>query len=726
MVELTVELPAKEKLRGTNFLDWKVRMKSILQLKRLYLLVTQDELATTSLKLDKKDPYRCSNAMAILTLNCDVKIVLQFADEADDGPCKFWELLENNYQPKTIQNQSTFLNHIFTTVLTSDKLEANLTTLYENLRILCSLIDDKKTKPPTLLDSLIATWAIINLPDNFKMAGELIIKKCEIEKATPSLKQTIEELRLYIQQNKSSQEAATSRALAASRQPFPNPDGPKCLNGEHNPLTRHKDINSGELIFNSGASSPMFNSPQFFTELQEHNTQVFQADGSSLQVTGIGTVRLDLPFMVLHLQNVLLVPKLSSNLISQSTFLRSGHIIRASRVDGFAVVDDQNRTVLDGSYALGNLIIRKSSPSARVAIQPLVSAQTLALHQAAGHPSLDYLKKMFPQNKIEDFNCVKFVDQYSHYIWIHFLTSKTKTNKLIKTLFNQIENASGERIAYLFSNNGTELKNKDLCAFYYKKGIKHLPTAPYTPENNSFAEQGNRTTVNKARCLLKHSGLSQRYWAEACNTAVYLENRTVFKSISFLTLYKMWFQKPPKLNRLFPFGCQAVFLKNRASGKFGDQGAAGTFLGYGEGHWTYRIDHGETGIVQTTHHVKFHKHTFPAKILHNPAISDSDTQLFTIFIDAEQPKDAAPDPAKTLDTPPGDPNLTIYSSITSKQSTKTKDLDFFHSNSLIPSNDQEGDPNTIDQQIVEVTPNNGPIHEIIGDVCDRNIVEGRL
>ena len=33
MVELTVKLAAKEKLNGTNFLDWKVRMKSILQLK---------------------------------------------------------------------------------------------------------------------------------------------------------------------------------------------------------------------------------------------------------------------------------------------------------------------------------------------------------------------------------------------------------------------------------------------------------------------------------------------------------------------------------------------------------------------------------------------------------------------------------------------------------------------------------------------------------------------
>jgi hypothetical protein len=148
--------------------------------------------------------------------------------------------------------------------------------------------------------------------------------------------------------------------------------------------------------------------------------------------------------------------------------------------------------------------------------------------------------------------------------------SKTKTNKIIKTLFNQVKNASGERIAYLVSNNGTEFKNKDLCSFYNKKGIKHLPTAPYTPKNNPFAERGNQTTVNKARCLLKQSGLSQCYLAEACKTAVYLKNQTFSKSISFLTPYEMWFQKPPKLNRFFPFGCQAIFLKNRASGKFVD------------------------------------------------------------------------------------------------------------------------------------------------------------
>jgi hypothetical protein len=307
-------------------------------------------------------------------------------------------------------------------------------------------------------------------------------------------------------------------------------------------------------------------------------------------------------------------------------------------------------------------------------------------------------------------------------VWIHFLTSKTKTNKIIKTLFKQIEATSGERIAYLVSDNGTEFKNKDLSAFYEGRGIKHLPTSPYTPKNNPFAERGNRTTVNKARCLLKHSGLSQQYWAKACNTAVYLENQTVCRSINFLTLYELWFQKPPKLNRLFPFGCQAIFLKNRASGKFEDRGEAGTFLGYGEGHRTYRIEHGETGIVQTTHHVKFHKHTFPAKILDHPAPTVSDSNLFTISID-DTSDNESPGENGISNQPETTNETTGVGEVSSNQSTK--DLDFFDSNSLIPST-AEADLNTINQAIATQPMRNGPIHEIIGDVCEQNVIPGRL
>ena len=63
----------------------------------------------------------------------------------------------------------------------SEKLEENLTTLAENTRNLCNLIDDDKVKPSVLLDSVIAMWAIINLPEDYRVAGELLIKKCLLE-----------------------------------------------------------------------------------------------------------------------------------------------------------------------------------------------------------------------------------------------------------------------------------------------------------------------------------------------------------------------------------------------------------------------------------------------------------------------------------------------------------------------------------------------------------------
>ena len=93
------------------------------------------------------------------------------------------------------------------------------------------------------------------------------------------------------------------------------------------------------------------------------------------------------------------------------------------------------------------------------------------------HVHLDLCGPISPPSKSSHY-FLQVVDRFSHYVWIHFLTTKTENNKLIKTLFNQIKNKSGERIAYLVSDNGTKFKNKYLSGFYAEKGIKHLPTAP--------------------------------------------------------------------------------------------------------------------------------------------------------------------------------------------------------------------------------------------------------
>ncbi|MBW0546375.1 hypothetical protein O181_086090 [Austropuccinia psidii MF-1] len=122
MVEYRIKLAEKYKLSGNNFLDWKVRMKSILNLKKLYALATGTENAEIASERDKLDPERRDLAFEIICINCNVKIAEQFSSEADNDPMALWTSIDKYYQPKTIQNQTTYLKRIFSTHLQKSKL----------------------------------------------------------------------------------------------------------------------------------------------------------------------------------------------------------------------------------------------------------------------------------------------------------------------------------------------------------------------------------------------------------------------------------------------------------------------------------------------------------------------------------------------------------------------------------------------------------------------------
>ncbi|MBW0536280.1 hypothetical protein O181_075995 [Austropuccinia psidii MF-1] len=100
-------------------------------------------------------------------------------------------------------------------------------------------------------------------------------------------------------------------------------------------------------------------------------------------------------------------------------------------------------------------------------------------------------------------------------------------------------------------------------------------------------------------------------WAEAANTAVYLENLTPSKNINFNTPFKKWSNREPSVRHLQLFGCLAIALKQKLDSKFDEAGSQGVFLGYGETHRSYRIMDSGTGNVIITHHVKYLPNEFP-------------------------------------------------------------------------------------------------------------------
>jgi hypothetical protein len=132
-------------------------------------------------------------------------------------------------------------------------------------------------------------WVLFNLPSEFSSIGQLLLKKCQINKKTLSLKALVEDVRNYLQRNNEAQEA--NKALAAFKKQQKKPyDGPKCSPGFHNPKTVHPESECSflqgsksekptkalhasqakqlsEIILDSGATTSMFNNICFFSSL---------------------------------------------------------------------------------------------------------------------------------------------------------------------------------------------------------------------------------------------------------------------------------------------------------------------------------------------------------------------------------------------------------------------------------------------------------------------------
>ncbi|XP_075500151.1 uncharacterized protein LOC142538739 [Primulina tabacum] len=63
--------------------------------------------------------------------------------------------------------------------------------------------------------------------------------------------------------------------------------------------------------------------------------------------------------------------------------------------------------------------------------------------------------------------------------------------------------------------------NQLLSSYLEDHGIKHELSAARSPQQNGVAERRNRTLMEAARTMLAESNISQRFWAEAINTACY-------------------------------------------------------------------------------------------------------------------------------------------------------------------------------------------------------------
>nr|GEY98512.1 retrovirus-related Pol polyprotein from transposon TNT 1-94 [Tanacetum cinerariifolium] len=156
------------------------------------------------------------------------------------------------------------------------------------------------------------------------------------------------------------------------------------------------------------------------------------------------------------------------------------------------------------------------------------------------------------------------------------------------------------------SDNGTEFKNHDLNQFWGMKGLKREFRVPRTPQQNGVAERKNRTLIEAARTMLADSLLPIPFWAEAVNTACYLQNRVIVTKPHNKTHCEILHGRTSSIGFMRPFGYPVTILNTLDSlGKFDGKVDEGFLVGYSVSSKAFRVFNSRTCIVQEILHVNF-------------------------------------------------------------------------------------------------------------------------
>ena len=174
-----------------------------------------------------------------------------------------------------------------------------------------------------------------------------------------------------------------------------------------------------------------------------------------------------------------------------------------------------------------------------------------------------------------------FVDDYTRMMWVYFLKQKSEAFNVFLQFKAFAEKQSGSKMKTLKTDRGGKFIYGPFQKYCKGQGIQRQLTVRHTPQQNGVAKRKNRTIVEMARSMLKWKGLSNNFWAEAVNTAVYILNRSPTKAILNKTPYQAWHGQKPQVHLPKVFGCVAyAHIPKQEREKFDEKGEKNIFVGY--------------------------------------------------------------------------------------------------------------------------------------------------
>nr|GEV66317.1 hypothetical protein [Tanacetum cinerariifolium] len=177
--------------------------------------------------------------------------------------------------------------------------------------------------------------------------------------------------------------------------------------------------------------------------------------------------------------------------------------------------------------------------------------------------------------------CLVVTDDFSRFTWTFFLRTKDETSSILRNFITEIENLKDLKVRIIRCDKVGEFKNKEMNEFCTTKGIRREFSNARTPQQNGVAKRRNRTLMEAAETMFAAAKLPVTFWAEAVNTACYVQNRILVNKYQNKTPYELFNSRTPGTSFLRPFRCHVMILNTLDHlGKFDAKGDEGYFVGY--------------------------------------------------------------------------------------------------------------------------------------------------
>ncbi|GJW08107.1 putative ribonuclease H-like domain-containing protein [Tanacetum coccineum] len=246
-----------------------------------------------------------------------------------------------------------------------------------------------------------------------------------------------------------------------------------------------------------------------------------------------------------------------------------------------------------------NKLGKQHKASCKSKIQNSITQPLFMLH-------MDLFGLTFVSSLMNKKYCLVVTDDYSRFTWVFFLASKDETSGILKNFITKIENLVDKKVKIIRCDNGTEFKSRVMNEFSEKKDIKREFSVARTPQQNGVAERRNRTLIEAARTMLADSKLPTTFWAEAINTACYVQNRVIIVKPHNKTPYELFRGRTYALSFMRPFGCHVTILNTLDPlGKFDGKSDDGFFVGYSLTCKAFRVYNIRTRKVEKNLYIRF-------------------------------------------------------------------------------------------------------------------------